>query len=105
MNVLLISNQHWLREWLVAVRQQAIAWATVDQYLCHYMASLVDNELIASSLSELTTNWVITGSTDGLSPAGARVWAGTGLKYKVTSDFFFFKVALAAKDSANIFTD
>ena len=42
---LLMISQHWFREWLGAVRQQAITWASVDSVLCHFMASLGHNEL------------------------------------------------------------
>ena len=38
-------SQHWVRQWLGAVRQQATAWANVDSDLCHHMASLGHNEL------------------------------------------------------------
>ena len=50
-NNLLIISQHWFREWLGAVRQQAITWANVDLDLCRHMASLGHNELI-------TTSWI-----------------------------------------------
>ena len=33
-------SQHWFRQWLGAVRQQAITWANVDPDLCRQMASL-----------------------------------------------------------------
>ena len=42
---LLMVNQHWFRQWLGAVRQQAISWANVDPDLRHHMASLGHNEL------------------------------------------------------------
>ena len=38
-------NQHWIRLWLGAVRQQAIAIASVDTDLCHHMVSPGHNEL------------------------------------------------------------
>ena len=41
----LMINQHWLKKWLDAVRQQAITWANVDPHLCHHMALLSHNEL------------------------------------------------------------
>ena len=37
---------HWFRQWLGAVRQQAITWANLDSDLCHHMALLDNNELI-----------------------------------------------------------
>ena len=43
---LLMISQHWFREWLGAVRQQAITWANVDPDLYRKMASLGFNELI-----------------------------------------------------------
>ena len=42
---LLMVNQHWFRQWLGAVRQQAITWANVDPDLCCHMASLGHHEL------------------------------------------------------------
>ena len=41
----LMTSQHWFRQWLGAVRQQASAWANVDPDLCCQMASLVPIEL------------------------------------------------------------
>ena len=35
----------WFRQWLGAVRQQAITWTSVDQDLQRHMASLGPNEL------------------------------------------------------------
>ena len=34
-----IFSQHWLRQWLGAVRQHVIIWASVDPDLCRHMAS------------------------------------------------------------------
>ena len=42
---LLLISQHWFRQWLGAVRQQAITWTSVDQDLQRHMASLGPNEL------------------------------------------------------------
>ena len=42
---LLMISQHWFRQWLGAVRQQAITWTSVDQDLQHHMALLDPNEL------------------------------------------------------------
>ena len=39
-------SQHWFRQWLGAVRQQAITWANVDLVPCRHMASSGHNELI-----------------------------------------------------------
>ena len=45
--ILLMVSQHWFREWLGAVMQQAITWTSVDQDICYrIMASLGHNELI-----------------------------------------------------------
>ena len=41
----LMRSQHWLRQWLDAVRQQAIPWAKVDPNLCDHMMSLGHNKL------------------------------------------------------------
>ena len=43
---LLMVNQHWFRQWLGAVRQQAITRANVDQDPCRHLTSLDHNELI-----------------------------------------------------------
>ena len=40
-------SQHWFRQWLVAVRQQAITWTNVDQVLRRHMASPGHNVLTA----------------------------------------------------------
>ena len=44
----IMESQHWFREWLGAVRQQAITWVNVDPDLCRHMVSLGHNELIFS---------------------------------------------------------
>ena len=44
-NTSLIISQHWLRQWLGAVKQQAITWANVDPDLWRHMALLGDNGL------------------------------------------------------------
>ena len=36
----LLPCQHWLRQWLGAIRQQTITWANLDTALCCHMASL-----------------------------------------------------------------
>ena len=33
-------SQHWFRQWVDAIRQEAVTGATVDPSLCHHMASL-----------------------------------------------------------------
>ena len=42
---LLMISQHWFRQWLGAVRQQAITWTSVDQDLQRHMASFGPSEL------------------------------------------------------------
>ena len=42
-------SQQWFRQWLGAVRHQAIAWANVDIVPCRHMASPGHNELIESN--------------------------------------------------------
>ena len=37
----LIRSQYWFKEWLGAVRQQAITWANVDLDLSHHMATVI----------------------------------------------------------------
>ena len=41
----LMTSQHWFRQWLGAVRQQAFTWTDVDLHPCRHMASLSHNEL------------------------------------------------------------
>ena len=41
----LMISQHWFRQWLGALRQQAITWTNVDPDLCHHMLSPGHNEL------------------------------------------------------------
>ena len=41
-----LVTQHWLKEWLGAVKQQTIAWRSVDQVLRMDMASLAHNGLM-----------------------------------------------------------
>ena len=43
---LLMLSQHWFRQWLGAIRQRTIAWASIDQDLCCHMVSLGHNESI-----------------------------------------------------------
>ena len=42
---LVMISQHWFRQWLGAVRQQAIALANVDPDLCRHLVSLGHIEL------------------------------------------------------------
>ena len=39
-------SQHWFKQWLVAARQQSIAWVNVDADRCHHMALLGHSEWI-----------------------------------------------------------
>ena len=52
--ILLIISQHWFRQGLGAVRQQAVAWANVDPDLCRHMALLGYNELTLASVDQLS---------------------------------------------------
>ena len=53
---LLVISQHWFRQWLGAVRQQAIIRTSVDQDLQRHMASLGPSEL--TSINKLfPTKW------------------------------------------------
>ena len=54
----LMIRQHWFRQWLVAIRQQAITWANVDQGLCHHMASHGHNELNRTIFTVLNSSMV-----------------------------------------------
>ena len=47
-------SQHWFRQWLDVVRQQAITWTSADQVLWRHMASL------AIGHNELMTGYVTT---------------------------------------------
>ena len=44
-----MMSQHWFRQWLGAVRQQAISGAIVNPDLCRHKASLGHNELKAGT--------------------------------------------------------
>ena len=44
-NTSLVISQQWFRQWLGAVKQQAITWANVDPDLWRHMASLCHNGL------------------------------------------------------------
>ena len=43
--ILLMISQHWFREWLGAVRQQAIYWTSVDPDLCGHVLLISHSEL------------------------------------------------------------
>ena len=47
----LMISQHWFRQWLGAVRHQAITWANVDQGGWCRMVSLGHNELKAANVT------------------------------------------------------
>ena len=49
---LLMISQHRFRQWLDAVRQQAINWANVGSDLCHHKASLCHNKVSNYNLEE-----------------------------------------------------
>ena len=53
------SSQHWFRKWLVAIRQKAIIWATVNPVLCCHMASPCRNVRIPPQPKEFHwfLNW------------------------------------------------
>ena len=40
MRIVLVISQLWFRQWLGAVRQQAIAWTIADPDLLHHVHSL-----------------------------------------------------------------
>ena len=48
----LMISQHWFRQWLDAVRHQAIAWANIDPDLCNHMASQGQNGVYKFLLSK-----------------------------------------------------
>ena len=45
MSLDLTGGQHWFRQWLGAVRQQAITWANVDPNICRHIPLIGHNEL------------------------------------------------------------
>ena len=47
---------HWFRNWLGAIRQEAITWTNVFQYLYCHMASLGHNELRLRSGTHITNH-------------------------------------------------
>ena len=76
---LLIRSQHWFRQWLGAVRQQAITWSNVDPELCHHMVSLGHIGLIYSGIVPRVS--VNIGSGNGLSSNQhqAIIWTNANL--------------------------
>ena len=54
---LLMISQHWFRQWLGAVRQQALTWTNVDSDLCRQMPSLGLNELNSFSCMKVIVFW------------------------------------------------
>ena len=54
----LMRSQHWFRQWLGAVRHQAITWVNVDHLLCHHIASLDHNKLMHWSLNKICWHFV-----------------------------------------------
>ena len=56
--------QHWYREWLGAVKPQAISWANVDLIICCHLVSLGCNELniIVWSSNHCFKSMVATGT-------------------------------------------
>ena len=63
----LIRIQHWFRQWLDAVRQQAISWTNVNWDLCHCMVLVGHNELtlfhIVIQLVLITTKYHLLWGT------------------------------------------
>ena len=51
-----MRTQHWFRQWLGAIRQQAITWANVDTDLCCHIASLGHNECETNHV----WNWIMS---------------------------------------------
>ena len=49
--------QHWFKEWLGAVRQQAIAWTNVDHVLLYHKATLSHNASI-NGMDKYVTTWM-----------------------------------------------
>ena len=49
--------QHWFKQWLGAVRQQAITWANVDWDISRHMATLGRNELNIKNMGKYT-KWI-----------------------------------------------
>ena len=53
-------SQHWFREWLGAVKQQAITWANVESVTYSPMASLGHNEL--TNVTSIKSTWSSSGN-------------------------------------------
>ena len=60
----LIINEHWLGQWLGAIRRQAINWADVDPELCRHMLSPSHNEFL--------TMWTTMYEDNAFTPIGVR---------------------------------
>ena len=54
-------NKHWFRWWIGTFRQQTIAWASVEPYLCRHFGSLRHNEL-TKHFSQKAHSWFFTCS-------------------------------------------
>ena len=54
------SSQHWFREWLGAIRQQAITRANVDPVPCHHILSLGHNGLTYRPVGDMAIIWKVS---------------------------------------------
>ena len=95
----LIISQHWFRQWLGAVRQQAITLANVDPDPCRHMTSLGHNQLIIKH-SELG----LQKGADDLGPfviRWARAWPMREAITYVTSPLIGCDLSQQVKCSQN----
>ena len=70
-------SQHWFRQWLGAVRQQAITWANVDPELCHEMALLGFNELTSIDISIYMTHTMIWSNVQKYRKVHFHLWSNS----------------------------
>ena len=69
----LVQIEHWFREWLGAVRQQAISWTTVDKYpWCHIWYPGF-NELKTTSCKQL--GYITIPHKNSLSKTQVTIWS------------------------------
>ena len=85
-------SQHWFRQWLGAVRQQAITWANVDPDLCRHMASLGHNLSLLSAgafiawycyAQSIISNWLSSWCNQSLLNLFSSTWIVYLLKNKI----------------------
>ena len=92
-------SQHCFRQWLGAVRHQAITWANVDPDLCRCLVSLGHNELINLCVLkgfEKIWRYISMVSITCQNLGGARIWNVSSMMSR--SSLSYIVNAMAADD-------